>query len=394
MTDAPKEYPNDYDPDAVRIVEAMALPLTNASIVGSSSNPSMLFPGDYDVLSFTRFPSMVKAVSEFQRMVSNLAEIDDVFIGDIKIGHIPEWNIWDNYRLIPSQTLLGQIKIGNWSLEATLSKLGSLWEKKVISESDYQETARKIRDLGAEPDAAKFLRLVKDKRFHILRWTLPEIKAGSKLLLDKETISLKDAMGSSGLVKVDCVGIVSKNRFTDFSCIYEIAIGRAGKREKVITEEINPSKLLDGYKQSMYEKIALGEYFKATKRLYSIANYQQNTAVMEMVGGFLNSPIGLVYQVYSDVGTLLYLEENYDKLPKKKILYEIQMFRVRLTGFDKTYRNLKVNKTIKALLESKTKPKTVGYYTSLQNELGEILNSQALEFLKSLGQGERPTWRL
>lgn len=362
-----KKYPEEYDPQSVKILETMTFPQGKFQIYGSMTIPSQLYAGDYDSICFIDFPSLEKAVMEFQLRVKSIAEMNDVFIGDMKIGMIPEWNIWGKSKI---QLVDNTLKVVDYNSLFTLDKLKYIYKQKVISKDDYDKYYKIISKWKDVPNPKEYARVLKDLRPHILRWNLQEVLQGFKQLPNNESIDLSTALSSKGVVKVDTIGIVNgQSRFTDFSMIYEIKI-----RNKVITYDVVNQNVVDELRLSVYENSLLGNYYKALKRIFSLARYFRNTELVNSLTEFLNGFVGLIYQVKSDVGTLLYLEENYQNLPREKIQYELKMFRVRLTAFNETYQNKKINDIIKELLESKSKPKSIRHYMNLEDILADIVN--------------------
>lgn len=375
-----KKYPEEYDPLAVRVLEKMSFPLGKLQLFGSMTIPSQLYAGDYDGVDYVSFKSLEEAVKEFQIRIKEVAELSDCFIADMKIGEIPEWNIWDDKTTIGF--IEGRFVISNYNKNAIISKIDSLRTKEVISEEMAKEMKDTVLSWGENPDPRKYVEYVKDHRHHILRWTLKEVEAGVKELpgKDKKSISLAKALSSGGVVKVDSIGIVGgESRFTDFSVIYEIRI-----KNKVVSAKVVGTDIERELRQSMFENIVMGNYYKALKRMFSLARFYRQTDILKRLSEFFNGTVGIVYQVKSDIGTLLYLEENYENLPREKIRYELEMFRVRLTAFQETYKNQTLNSIIAELLSSKSKPKTIRFYKEMEDKLTKIINNVGREEMEKI----------
>lgn len=372
-----KAYPQDYDEQAVKILETMSFPLGKLQLFGSMTIPSQIYAGDYDGVDYVSFSTLDKATKEFQRRVKETSELKDCFLADMKIGEIPEWNLWGNTSI---RLLDNSFRIEGYNKNEVLRKASQLWEMKVLPEKDYKEIQTELDSWGENPPPEKYVRFVKDHRPHILRWSIKEVSQGVKQITPEISITLSKALSSKGVVKVDAIGLVSgSSRFTDFSVIYEIKV-----KTKTITAEVIGEDMENELRQSLYENVLTGNYYKALKRLFSLGRYYRNTELVMKLSDFFNGAIGIVYQVKSDVGTLLYLEENYESLPQEKIQYELKMFRVRLTAFNQTYKNQTLNQIIIDLLESKSKPKTIGYYKELEDKLSSIVNQSGKQFMKKV----------
>jgi hypothetical protein len=135
-----------------------------------------------------------------------------------------------------------------------------------------------------------------------------------------------------GITKLDVIGLVQKTRFTDFSVIYEF---------KWKSEVLNPEpiEVESSLEESVAEFLAEGNYFKVLKRLFAIAKYKDDTKAADLLTNVLNSDLGRLYHIVSDIGTLRTLIEEHSKVPDSIVRYEISELKARLgniytlTGF-------------------------------------------------------------
>ena len=372
-----KQYPQEYDPQAVKILETMSFPLGKLQLFGSMTIPSQIYAGDYDGVDYVSFSSLEKATKEFQLRVKETSQLKDCFLADMKIGEISDWNIWGNTSIRFTD---GKFRLVNYDKSRVLQKINQLWTQKIIPESQYQLIKEEVNSWGENPEPDKYIQFVKDHRPHILRWTLREVSNGVKQITPEISISLSSALSSRGVVKVDAIGLVGgQSRFTDFSVIYEIQV-----KKKIITAEVIGTDMEEELRQSLFENVILGNYYKALKRLFSLGRFYRDTDLVMKLSDYFNGAVGIVYQVKSDIGTLLYLEENYESLPREKIQYELKMFRVRLTAYNETYKNQRLNQMVNDLLESKSKPKTIRYYKEMEDTLSKIINGSGKLFMKKV----------
>jgi hypothetical protein len=159
-------------------------------------------------------------------------------------------------------------------------------------------------------------------RFHIVRWTPKECLAGFKTLRDGRHYSLQEAFTSPALFKLDVIGLVQNNRYTDFSIIYTLKNGK-----HILNPVVLPTQE-EGLKEDVEYYLSQGEVFKALKRMFSLARLKEDDTMIEKLNGLLNGDLGRIYSILSDVGTLQYLLGI--AMPKKRILYEIDQFKQRL----------------------------------------------------------------
>ena len=83
-----KDYKLDYSNDIINIVNTMAINKKYIRIVGSMALKSMPYASDYDcfeILQNTNYKSITK---QFQANINKLLLMNNVFVGDVKIGQI------------------------------------------------------------------------------------------------------------------------------------------------------------------------------------------------------------------------------------------------------------------------------------------------------------------
>jgi len=366
----PKEFPLNYASDVVSVIKAMSFQ-GKAKIVGSMSLKSQQYAGDYDMIEEVKAPyaSASAAANAYaarlQQIVSNLITLPTVYIGDIKAGIVPEWLI------VPDDVGIYDNKLVGYTPELYRQRLHSLHSSKVLSDSELDEALALVKD---KPTVEEFMVMKKELRFHIVRWTPTEIKRGSKTLRGR-TFTLQDAIQSPAIVKLDVVAFVQNNRFTDFSIIYLFYYTKGGK-----TLALNKLPTMDEkwlIQQDILYYMSVGNYFKVSKRLFSLAKQFKDTKTLTKLNSLLNSDLGRLYLFISDIGTLLFLLENESELPVEKIRYEIDQFRARLG----TIYTVKDDHILHRILQAEQLPFTASGRTRLHTILSSI--SDALEHILS-----------
>lgn len=357
-----KEYPLDYDPDAVEILEKMKFPNSQIVIVGTGSLSTSIYPGDIDAMCVHKITK--NTASLFQKIVKEIDKQKGVYLGDIKIGSIPEWNVVPTLEI--QRIKNGEYKILNWNEEEILSNL----ENVPISGKEKEKAMRMIKKAN---DPETKLECENELRFGVLRWTPDEIANGEKKLINGKTITLQEAWELPGRKKLDSIGWTEgESRTTEITMVYM----------DVNDEKPSKMKFLNELEQEYYRMCIRENWMKAVKRLYSYSRLKGNKEIVKELELFLNSGVGLAYQVLGNAEALLYLEENYSRLPKEKVEYEIRMFRVRLTAFQETFRNKTMNGIISRLLDADTKKMSIRELKKLIDELSDIINGYAFEYLE------------
>ena len=331
-----KSFPSQYPADAVKVLKTMSFTDGDAlQIVGSQSLRSQLYAGDYDAYEVVegKFPTRQDALKhyakEFQSIIRNLKPMKNVYIGDIKAGVIEEW------RVVP--------KKGSYKLRDATKKVEGLLQSKLISPEEAKEAYSVLK---SNPKRIDILKAKDTIKFHIVRWTPEEVLKGSKQLRDGRTYTLEEAFGSPTITKLDVIALI-QGRYTELSVIYEFHNG---------TEVLNPASMEP--EGSLKDDILLlkseGNLFKVLKRKFALAKLKNNIPLIEKYNTILNSDLGKLYIVYSDVKTLADLLED-QSVPKSKIADAIDGFKTRLARIYSLEEYLKTESAILSKLDTATK---------------------------------------
>jgi hypothetical protein len=310
---AEKSYPDNYPDDAIKILEAMSFG-KGLTLLGSMSLRSQQYAGDYDGYEIVEVDSIGALRERFQGIIKHLSAMPDVYIGDIKVGVCDEW------RVIPRKARVVGKKIVGYDADAAREKVAALLASKIVTKQEADEAAALLKD---DPTISEFLEAKANIKFHIIRWKVGEVLANANRLRDGSTVTLEDCFQTPGITKLDVIGLVQRTRFTDFSVIYEFK-----QRGRVINPE--PINIKQSLEENILAYLSEGNYFKVLKRLFALAKYENDTKTAEMLTPVLNSDLGRLYHVVSDIGTLVTLLSEYPTAPMDVIRGEISQFRARL----------------------------------------------------------------
>jgi hypothetical protein len=316
-----KEYPSNYPDEAVQILEAMSFG-KGLQLVGSMSLRSQQYAGDYDGYEVVERhdKSIETALSnlrqEFQSIIKKLRSMPNVYIGDIKSGVIEEW------RVIPKTAGVKNEKIVGYNSVASKARLDTLLKSKVITKMEYEDAFALLKDAPTIPE---FLQAKATIKFHIIRWSVLEVLKNAHRLRNGRVITLEECFHTPGITKLDVIGLVQRSRYTDFSIIYEFRNnGRTLNPEKI---DISQS-----LEENIIAYLSEGNYFKVLKRLFALAKYTNDIKTAEELTPILNSDLGRLYHITSDIGTLETLLEEHSQVPIATIRYEIDQFKSRLSN--------------------------------------------------------------
>lgn len=369
-----KEYPADYPSDAIKILDAMSMG-DNIHLVGSMALRSQQYAGDYDGYEVVQLRGQIPAAlvtlrERFQSNIKELRSMPNVYIGDIKAGVISAW------RVIPRSALVSGDKIEGYNSLACRRSVDGLLEQKVITPFEAKEAYALLKE---NPTVPEFLMAKEKIKFHILRWTVSEVLANRKVLRGGGFITLEQAFYSPGITKLDVIGLVQNNRFTDFSVIYEFRVDN-----KVLNPE--PINILSSLEESTLAYLSEGNYFKALKRMFALAKFKHDTKALETINPILNSDLGRLYHIVGDMDTILALFEH-SNAPLPLIRFEIDQFIQRLSTIYELDAYLKKDDKIVGEIRRILKLPEKSIPTalkSLRDELDDILQKSAKPIVLSM----------
>jgi hypothetical protein len=347
-------------------------------VLGSMSLRSQQYAGDYDGFEVVKrsgdIPKVVhQLASDFKDIIRRLQKIPEAYIGDIKCGVVPEWRV-----LSPKAHIAGKKVIG-YNYDASVAVIEHLRTSAVIDAGEAKEA---LGLLKRSPTPQEFLNAKSELKFHIIRWTPEEILAGHTKLRDGRKVSLEDAIHSPGITKLDVIGLVQNNRYTDFSVIYEFYAGKTCLNPE-------PVDIATSLKESFLAYKAEGNYYKALKRQFALAKYENRLKEVARLTPIFNSDLGRLYSLTSDIKTLIDLLE-FPGVPAEKVRFEIDQFIHRLSNIYSLKDVLKHEKQLLASIHHIVKlplNKMSAPLQSLYDELDKLLQSNA----KTLSGGSEPT---
>lgn len=203
-----------------------------------------------------------------------------------------------------------------------------------------------------------------------LRWKPKNILDG-QLNFNNNTFSLLEASKLNGVKKLDVISYID-NVYKEFSIIYD------------------DGKLQNNNLEDDIYKYLFDNPMKSIKRILSLEiERKTNKKLINKIINFVNSDSGILYNVITDINTLIYIIENINNFNKNKIMVEIDNFKNTLSRITEKTFLIKQKKIIK-LINSIEKIKVLDneYYFNNLHKIKEILqrilNRNCHKFLKSI----------
>jgi hypothetical protein len=310
----PLNFPDDYSKDIADVIKAMSFG-EGMLLVGTSSLRTQLYAGDYDGFEIVEVKSLSNTIKKFQSMIAHLKKAKNVYVGDIKAGIIPQWDVLDGVSF-------QEDKVTGWVADELLARLDKLKKDGIITNTEYAETKPLIK---ANPTPEDYFVAKDEIKFHVVRWTVSDVMDGHTTLRDGRSYTLGEAFTSPAIAKIDVISRVGDSRFSEFSAVYEFV-----KDKQVLNP--TPKDISRSLLEAITAYTLAGNYFKVLKRTFSLARYEKNKELVAKLEPILNSDLGRLYIIVSDIDTLLFMLEKYNKLPGDEIKFEIDQFINRLSN--------------------------------------------------------------
>lgn len=364
-----KEIPNNYTNEIKNILNKMSFNLDNLEILGSMSFRSMLYASDFDCFEIVDMSSINAIQKEFLKIIKTLLNDEKIYIGDIKIGHVDEWEVINEFE-----------DYSDYNYEKTLKKLKNLKDKKIINMNEFKEALNYLKRDLSEID---FIKMKKQLRFHILRWTPKEILSGFKDFRGKK-ITFKEALQSKGLFKLDSICRLENKTLQEFSIIYEPRI----KGIRINKQRVD---FIKSIKEAIKYYKSKGNFFKVAKRLFSLYNYkllyiknnkkEEDEENIYKLFKILNSDLGILYMLHGDIDLMLYLLENNKEFKVKYLKTQTDDFIKQLSNVYSSsiliQKEPKLLELIQKILKTTNKKTLINLLTNLDDNVSKILNYEA-----------------
>jgi hypothetical protein len=356
-----------YGEDIDRIIDLLSFNPEKVFIAGSFGIRSMKYASDIDMIEPVDYSTSL--LKQFKNKIKQINNTDGVYLGDIKIGQVDEWEIIDDTAYIEKGKIYG------YSLNDAREKVSNLKRENIITNEEAKQYMRLIK---TNPSPEELGIIKKEVRPHILRWTASEIMKGVKSYRGR-TFKLSEAF-LMGLVKVDIITFLSNGRITEASIIYDVR--KKGLRKNNFT--INP---IRSFMNDIQYYKSSGDYFKVLKRLYSLYSYKKDEKKIKELYEILNSDLGILNQVINDIEIIFSLIENHTYIPKEKLSKTISEFINRLNNVytlnDYIKREVDVIKHIKEAINFEEKEDIIKHLNPVKDKLKSILNKHSEKLLNA-----------
>lgn len=213
---------------------------------------------------------------------------------------------------------------------------GSAFSRSIKYYSDYDLVSyietKKYKNEKVYDDFKKIFNKIEDSpNLYFLEFKIQQKNGDKQKYYDIDDITKKSFLlyfsDNTDFCKIDFL-LWSSNRFVEVSIIYYFDSESITMMKGNNKNEIEKEKIVRRLKDDAYDYKNDGNYFKAMKRLYSVANINNDSNIKKKLESVFNSVLGEKYQLKSKYEALLKAHETFGEQPniKKRInleLYEL-----------------------------------------------------------------------
>jgi hypothetical protein len=366
-----------YSNEIMKDVYLLTVKKNESKLVGSftfrvSKNPSDLDIHEDYVECCTKEQVINKFIHQLQLTVSNILRQPNHYFMEFKAG------IDNRYVIdVDSPNLISNIDV--------------LFEHNLLTQDDMDiiNDLLHTENFGEfeKESLSEFLRLL-----YTIRWNANEILDGFKILNGGKFLSLKDALLEQSAVNLEIIAYVD-GRFIEESNFFELLQKDINGNVHTIN---SPQESYDDFEHFFIDQVKhsiyklyyspIGSnYFKMAKRMWSLAKFIKDEAMIRRLLPLLTSDYGIVNQIKTDIATInKLLEKNYN-VPLDLIMEELSKMKGRLSNVLILSNEflLEFNNTIDNTMTLNIPELIIENLKPMEKKLKNIVNIAALTFLEN-----------
>jgi hypothetical protein len=359
---------SSYPEDILQEFALVSIDKKNSFPIGSYSYRIQKYPSDIDMLEeVVGCCSVSEVVNEFTKNLQKIVEIllskQNHYFMEIKAG-------LDERFLIDMD-----------NLENVINKVNELRKQELISNEEYQV----IIDSQNLNEIDKILR-----DHYVIRWTADEVLKGEKLLPGGGMITLQQAMRQKSKINIEIIAYVN-GRFIDVSNFFILVLNNPGGPEQVINLPQDIYDNFDDYfvgtlKDAIVDLLDEGEYFKAIKRMWSLARFEHDEGTIFNLKPIISGDVSALNQVKADLAAIIKLYKKSFNPPHELVIKELSEMKDRISNNllidrkDLDNHNQQLDKAIE-LMQANDLTSALTILEYLMKHFKEKVNSEAKKFL-------------
>lgn len=381
-------------------------PAEPPALVGSYSYRLQKYPADIDMINnvstfkmhgrWHAATSASQIIQSFSNRIRSIAED----IKRTKQHYLLDFKAGADHRYLFT---LGVMRNGVLTIDTDfINNVNDRYEAGLYSEEEVSEIYSLVNlaprnGQQAYDGLTKILR----KRF-ILRWSLEEIIAGRKVLPLGVTMKLTTALDQHQLVKMD-VAVMVQGRMMEMSNIWSMMYYDITKREYRYMTPLPKLENVPYDIEKLYWSDMFYSPYKVVKRIFSYSRLMflrgndSFERYLRITTGIIGGDLSQLYQIKSELATILDVHELYGHVSAKQTDYQIDGMRARLANNLRlsaqtadhlaTMLEQYLSLSVRSHEEHQVKMEVLSH---VKKKLEEIINHSALKYLINVGMNPPP----
>jgi hypothetical protein len=356
------------------------------------------YPGDIDLMETFFDCCTVQDVAEkFEKtlieVVHNIINTPNHYVSEFKAGLDKRYSI-DT----------GKLDNGRYTPNNSLFQIATIYFKKgLLTKKEYVIIRKLLNSPNLGGDAYDIINNI-FREHKILRWSVEEIFQGSKMLPGNKQIKLSQALTHRTPVKIDMLAPLN-GKFIEITNFFLLATNENGKLHSINLEyditkesylEEALSKLLPLDIDKLYYSNAFYSPFKMIKRLYTLAIQSENEVLLNQLVPILGSSISMLYQIKSEIDTLVVVIETAHDAPMDMINHQLDELKSRFATIieiqDKQLKEIEL--LLNEIINQNQPDAKIELLKQLKKMIVPILNNYTIKYLEKVGLNPPPTFYL
>jgi hypothetical protein len=370
-----KKLPESFNLDQKNAINTVSGNIHDSVPFGSFIFRAQYFPGDIDVIEF---------INVCDKDKKNCDSHTNLIIKTWKILISIIRKLEGNKHYYYSESKIGQDHRYHFDVDDPLfsEKVESLHHNKLLKDDEFNlimNLYRKGNLNELDKDTInEFFRLK-----YTLRWTKDEILNGYKMLEGRKVKYIIDALNDFGPIKIDLFAPINGNfiEITNFFVLVEFINGK----EHIVNIDFDYLKSIKGQIKKLSSELFF-KPFKLAKRIWALSRYLNDKKVLKILTPLLESNSARIYQINSEIETLILMFERVNALPVDMILKQIDNFKSRLVlAYDINFDQKMIYGIIDKIVNDyhKLGPKdTIKLLKQIKDYLSDIINDYAINYMK------------
>jgi hypothetical protein len=364
-----------------------------ANIFGSYIYRIQKYPGDIDLVeTFTECCTIPEVISKFivslKRVVTNILNEKNHFFSEFKAGFDNGYNI-----------NIGECILGYYFPAPGFAELVEKMHRQKLLNDEEAHTIFSVLDLQTH-DGWSFDTISQIFRKHlILRWTAQEILNGFKIIRGQKVL-LEQALKQKTFVKIDMIAHVD-GRFVEVTNFIGLVLKKKDNTTWInINVDIEANHEVLAVLPFEVERLYFSDFyyspFKMIKRMFSLSRSGRNAALLNLLIDVISSNISLLYQLKSQIESIVIILEKAPTVPNKLIFNQLDNMKHSFSSilqFTPTQINI-ITQTIDEVnsLDSSSRSNRIVLLENLNKKIIKpMINGLSISYLNEKGLNPPPT---